>query len=103
MPEPATDPQILEGHPFDDLVDDDAQAERIRDRASELLREDAALKGVRLAAGIPQKDVAADLSVSPSAVSQLEARDLAEIQLGTLTRYFEALGYDLELTLTPKP
>jgi hypothetical protein len=36
------------------------------------------------------------------AASQLEARDLADIQLGTLTRYFEPLGYD-DLTLTPKP
>lgn len=92
-----TDVSVVEGHPFNELVADEAQAGRIRQRVAELVNQDAALKKVRVAAGIAQKDLAAKLAVSPAAVAQLESRDLDVVQLGTIRRYFEALGYDIEL------
>ena len=37
----------------------------------------------------------------PSAIAQLEARSLDTVQLGTVRRYFEALGYELTVGVVP--
>ena len=42
---------MSEGHPFEHLLDDAGQAERIARRIDELVREDAVLKAAREAAG----------------------------------------------------
>lgn len=89
----------------DDLLDgldvSDDQMARINAHLTHLLADDDVLRAVRLACGIAQKAVAADLGVTPSAIAQLEARSLDTVQLGTIRRYFEALGYELTVGLAP--
>ena len=82
-----------------DLPDD--QMARINARLARLLADDDVLRAVRQECGIAQKAVAADLGVSASAIAQLEARSLDTVQLGTVRRYFEALGYELTVSLAP--
>ena len=74
---------------------------RIEERADQLLTLDASLRALRIAAGVPQHDVAAAMGVTNDAVDGLEARDLADTKLGTLARYFAGLGYRLDFALTP--
>ena len=91
-----------------DVVDDplqgldvpDDQMARVNARLARLLAEDDVLRAIRRECGIAQKDVAADLGVTASAIAQLEARSLDTVQLGTVRRYFEALGYELTFSLT---
>lgn len=89
----------------DDLLDGlripDDQMARINAHLARLLADDDVLRAVRLECGIAQKTVAADLGVTASAIAQLEARSLDTAQLGTLRRYFEALGYELTVSLAP--
>lgn len=92
--------ELLEGHPFDDLVDPDERA-RIDARVARLVAADAAIKDVRAAVGIAQRDVAEAMGVSASSVAQLEGRDIESIQFGTLGRYFAALGYRVHIELEP--
>ena len=49
--------------------------------------------------GVPQKDVASELGVTASAIAQLESRSLEAVQLGTLRRYFDALGLKMKITV----
>ncbi len=88
----------IEGHPFGDLVDAD-ELQRIDALVSELIAADAAIKQVRLACGVAQVNVAEGMGVSKSAVAQLEGRDIETIQVGTLNRYFAALGYRVHIEL----
>lgn len=92
--------ELIEGHPFDDLVTPE-ERRRIDERVSRLLDADAAIKGVRLACGVAQTTVAETMGVSKSAVAQLEGRDIESIQVGTLNRYFAALGYRIHFDLEP--
>ncbi len=91
---------ITAGNPFDELLDGDL-AVRVKERVADLLRADALLKAVRLAAEVPQRQVAASLGVSASSVAQLEGRDINTVQVGTLIRYFQALGFELLLDVRP--
>ena len=92
-----------------DLVDDlldgldvpDDQMARINAHLARLLADDDVLRAVRLECGVAQKAVAAELGVTASAIAQLEARSLDSVQLGTVRRYFEALGYELIIGLVP--
>ena len=92
-----------------DVVDDvldgldvpDDQMARINARMVRLLADDDVLRAVRQECGVAQKAVAADLGVTASAIAQLEARSLDAVQLGTVRRYFEALGYELTVSLAP--
>ncbi len=94
-----TDPlQLIEGHPFDDLVDAD-ERRRIDARVATLLEADAAIKEVRLACGVAQTAVAEFMGVTKSSVAQLEGRDIESIQIGTLNRYFGALGFKVRVEL----
>ena len=52
--------------------------------------------------GVPQKDVASELGVTASAIAQLESRSLEAVQLGTLRRYFDALGLTMNVTVKPE-
>jgi hypothetical protein len=89
----------------DDLLDGldvpDDQMARINAHLARLLADDDVVRAVRLECGVAQKAVAADLGVTASAIAQLEARSLDTVQLGTLRRYFEALGYELTVSLAP--
>jgi hypothetical protein len=89
----------------DDLLDGlevpDDQMARINAHLARLLTDDDVLRAVRLDCGVAQKAVAVDLGVTASAVAQLEARSLDTVQLGTVRRYFEALGYELTVSLAP--
>lgn len=89
---------LIEGHPFDDLVEPD-EKRRIDARVAKLLAADAAIRDVRLACRIAQRDVAEAMGVSPSSVAQLEGRPIDAIQFGTLGRYFAALGYRVHIEL----
>lgn len=61
------------------------------------------LAGVRAAAGATQADVAERSGIAQGEVSKLEAReDLDRVELGTIRRYLEALGADLELVAIMK-
>ena len=101
MPTTKPDPlELHEGHPFDGLVDAD-ERRRINERVAKLVEADAMIKQVRIACGVAQRDVAAAMGVSPSSVAQLEGRDIATVQFGTLGRYFAALGYRVHIELEP--
>jgi hypothetical protein len=92
-----------------DIVDDllhgldvsDDQMARINGHLARLLADDDVLRAVRLECGIAQKAVASELGVTASAIAQLEARSLDTVQLGTIRRYFDALGYELRVSLAP--
>jgi len=92
-----------------DVVDDllegldvpDDQMARIDAHLARLLADDDVLRAIRLECGTAQKAVAAELGVTASAIAQLEARSLDTVQLGTVRRYFEALGYRLTVGLVP--
>jgi predicted transcriptional regulator len=87
---------VLEG------IDLDAsELARINERLATLFDGDDALRSIRTLCGVAQKDVAADVGVTASAVAQLESRDLDTAQLGTVRRYFAALGYDLKIGVVP--
>lgn len=90
--------ELVEGHPFDDLVDAD-ERHRIDERVALLVEADAAIKEVRLALGVAQTEVAEAMGVTKSSVAQLEARDIETIQMGTLNRYFGALGFKVHIEL----
>jgi predicted transcriptional regulator len=92
--------ELLEGHPFDHLVTAD-EKQRIEAHVAGLVGADAAIKDIRLAIGVAQTAVADAMGVSKSAVAQLEGRDIDSIQVGTLNRYFAALGYRLQFELEP--
>jgi DNA-binding XRE family transcriptional regulator len=92
--------ELIEGHPFDDLVTPD-ERRRIDERVARLIAADAAIKDIRLACGVAQTAVADAMGVSKSAVAQLEGRDIDSIQVGTLGRYFAALGYRVHIELEP--
>lgn len=90
--------ELLEGHPLDRLVDAD-ERRRIDERVATLIEADAAIKEVRLACGVAQNAVAEAMGVTKSSVAQLEGRDLDTIQVGTLNRYFGALGFKVRIEL----
>ena len=90
--------ELLEGDPFAGLVEKDEKA-RIDARIEELVTADAAIKQIRLACGVAQQDVARRMGISKSAVAQLEGRDIETMQVGTLNRYFAALGYRVRIDL----
>jgi DNA-binding XRE family transcriptional regulator len=89
----------------DDILDgidvDDSALARINERLATLFDGDDALRSIRTLCGVAQKDVAADVGVTASAVAQLESRDLDNAQLGTVRRYFAALGYELQVGVVP--
>ena len=87
---------VLEGF---EVADD--QLARINRRVDRLLPHDDVLREVRNLLGVPQKDVASELGVTASAVAQLESRSLEAVQLGTLRRYFDALGLKMKVTVEP--
>ena len=101
----ATVPIDTRIHVVDDLLDGldvpDDQMARINAHLARLLADDDVLRAVRLECGVAQKAIAADLGVTASAIAQLEARSLDTVQLGTVRRYFEALGYELTVSLAP--
>jgi DNA-binding XRE family transcriptional regulator len=65
----------------DDILDGidvhDSELARINDRLATLFDGDDALKSIRTLCGVAQKDVAADLGVTASAVAQLESLNSA--------------------------
>jgi transcriptional regulator with XRE-family HTH domain len=67
-----------------------------------LLADDDVLREVRNLLGVPQKEVASELGVTASAIAQLESRSLEAVQLGTLRRYFDALGLTMKVTVEPE-
>jgi DNA-binding XRE family transcriptional regulator len=71
---------------------DDEQAE-IRERAAELLAEEATLRQLREAREQSQKELAEKLGVNQAAVSKLERR--SDLYLSTLRGYIEAMGGEL--------
>ena len=75
------------------------QLARINGRVERLLADDDVLREVRDLIGLPQKDVASELGVTASAIAQLESRSLESVQLGTLRRYFDALGLKMKVTV----
>ena len=87
---------VLEGL---EVADD--QLARINARVDRLLADDDVLREVRSLMGVPQKDVASELGVTASAIAQLESRSLEAVQLGTLRRYFDALGLTMNVTVEP--
>src|SRR4051794_7117532 len=67
----------------------------IRERAAELIAEEATLRQVREARERSQEDVANKLHIKQAAVSKLERR--ADMYLSTLRSYIEAMGGKLEI------
>jgi len=88
--------ELIEGDPFEGLATDEQQR-RIDARVEQLVAADAAIKDIRLACGVAQQDVARRMGVTKSAVVQLEGRDIESMQIGTLNRYFAALGFRVRI------
>ena len=72
-----------------------ARRDRIDARASELISEEMAMRDLRKALHLTQKDVAKKLRINQDNVSRLEAR--TDILLSTLQCYVRALGGELRL------
>lgn len=81
-----------------DLSEEDIKDVRKRSRAHLKAMEDAQrLDEIRRAANKRQGDVAAAMGIGQNAVSQLEKR--RDLQLSTLSRYVESVGFRLELSV----
>lgn len=81
-----------------DLSEEDAKDVRQRSRVHLKAMEDARrLDEIRRVANKKQGDIAAAMGIGQNAVSQLEKR--RDIQLSTLNRYVESVGFRLELTV----
>jgi transcriptional regulator with XRE-family HTH domain len=60
------------------------------------------LMALRAAAGLSQQAIAVQLKCTQSRVSKLEAGNDAELRLGDLARYADALGYETRIVLFKK-
>lgn len=80
-----------------------------RDRVDELKREmlDAVeeyrLREIRKGLGMTQVQLATAAGISQNRVSDIENGHTSSLRIGTLSRYADALGCDVEITLTPRP
>lgn len=84
-----------------EFSEEDIKDVRKRSRAHITAMEDARrLDDFRRAMKKSQSELAAAMSIGQNAVSQLEKR--LDIQLSTLSRYVEGLGFHLELTVVAR-
>lgn len=71
---------------------------KIAERASNLIAEEMTLQDLRKARSLTQERMAELLSIRQDSVSRLEKR--TDLLLSTLRSYIEAMGGELELTVT---
>lgn len=88
----------MSGHrPFSELTRSFTPERRVRAAAkAAALREEMTLEELRKARALSQGQVAEALGVGQPAVAKLEKR--ADVHVGNLRRYVEALGGSLEIT-----
>lgn len=80
---------------FSDLTDTDRKKNYLFARVAVLLQR------CRREKNIGQSELAKQLGVSQPSISKLESGD-ANISMGRLVETFDALGYDLDIEVTPK-
>lgn len=75
----------------------DVDVDTLREDLAQLEREvdGCALREVRLARGVTQRELAQRLGVSQNRISAIEKGQFHKAQLGTISRYVEALGGEL--------
>ena len=75
----------------------DVDVDTLREDLAQLEREVVgyALREVRLARGVTQRELAQRLGVSQNRISAIEKGQFHKAQLGTISRYVEALGGEL--------
>lgn len=87
----------------DEIVAEARRRKRVHDAvAAELRQAFRMLKKERQAQGLSLADMQGRTGMSRSAISRLENDDSANPTIETLTRYAEALGKQLAITLTDK-
>ncbi len=87
----------------DEIVAEARQRKRVRDAVTAELRQAfRILKKERQAQGLSLADMQDRTGMSRSQISRLENDDSANPTMETLTRYAEALGKELAITLTDK-
>ena len=87
----------------DEIVSEARRRKRVHDAVTAELREAfRILKKERQAQGLSLADMQDRTGMSRSAISRLENDDSANPTIETLTRYAEALGKQLAITLTDK-
>ncbi|QEH35205.1 helix-turn-helix protein [Aquisphaera giovannonii] len=72
-----------------------AEQQALRDRAAELIAEEATLRQLREARARTQVELARALRVNQAAISKLERR--SDMDLSTLRGFIEAMGGQLEI------
>jgi DNA-binding Xre family transcriptional regulator len=84
-----------------ELSDEDIKDVRKRARSHiKAMQEASRLDELRRAVEKPQGEIAAAMGIGQNAVSQMEKRQ--DIQLSTLSRYVQSLGFQLELSVVAK-
>jgi transcriptional regulator with XRE-family HTH domain len=73
-----------------------ARQEKIKKRASELIKEEATLSELRKAFELTQVELADRLNINQEAVSRLEKR--SDLLISTLQSYVKAMGGELTIT-----
>jgi DNA-binding phage protein len=87
----------------DEILAEGRRRKQVHDAVTAELREAfRILKKERQAQGLSLADIQARTGMSRSAISRLENDDSANPTIETLTRYAEALGKQLAITLTDK-
>uniref|UniRef100_A0A6M3J4G5 Putative DNA binding, helix-turn-helix domain containing protein n=1 Tax=viral metagenome TaxID=1070528 RepID=A0A6M3J4G5_9ZZZZ len=61
------------------------------------------IKAMRLSSGLKQEDIAKALGVSRPQIANMEAGRLCNILLAHLVRCGDRCGFDIKLTVKPKP
>lgn len=84
--------------PFDSLVEglSAEQQTRIEQHAKMLVAEYELLKALRKDLGLSQQELASVMGIRQASLSKIENQD--DMLIGTLRRYIEALGGELEIT-----
>ena len=87
----------------DEILAEGRRRKRVRDTlTAELCHAFRILKMERIAQGLSLADMRDRTGMSRSALSRLENNDAANPTIETLSRYAEALGKELAITLTDK-
>ena len=82
-----------------------ADRARIEELKCEMIAavEEQRLKEIRKSLGLTQGQLASSAGISQNRVSDIENGRTSSLRIGTLARYADALGCDIEVLLRPRP
>lgn len=64
--------------------------------------EEQKLRDVRKAMDMTQKQLASEIGVAQNRISDIENGHMESLRIGTLQRYAQALGFDVDIFLRPR-